>query len=172
MFLFLLVLVFFCFVFVFDWFCFVLFCFVIFFLMLWNFYLRDPLLTLKCIRGVHLDPTFRFSRLLGKDVFFFLISFIAQFFNRFFFLNFILQNINVFIFFYFEPNFIVKVLWESGVFSSNFGHVTFFEKRKFVIWPPFCNGTFFEYSFCWFMVVLGVNRYDASFVPKSLQGST
>ena len=63
--------------------------------------------------------------------------------------------------FYFESNFGEKILWESSF--SHFGHVTILEKWNFVFWPPFWNGTFHEYSLCWFMVALGVYRYGAIF---------
>ena len=33
-------------------------------------------------------------------------------------------------FFYFQPNFVEKLLWENGF--SNFGHVTIFAKQKFI----------------------------------------
>ena len=64
----------------------------------------------------------------------------------------------------FESNFIEKFLWESGF--SNFDHVTIFAKRIFIFWPPSWNGTFLECSFCWFMIVLSVDRYGVSFVPE------
>ena len=73
-------------------------------------------------------------------------------------------------FFNFEPTFIEKFLWESGF--SNFGHVTIFAKQKFVFWSPFWNETYFDRSFCWYMVVLGVYTYGSSFVPKFLREST
>ena len=43
---------------------------------------------------------------------------------------------------YFDPNFIEKFLQESVfvflfLFFSNFGHMTIYEKRKFVFWLPF-----------------------------------
>ena len=57
-----------------------------------------------------------------------------------------------FMFYYFEPIFIKKFLWESGF--SNFGHMTIFTKQKFVFWPPFWNGTFFYFLFLKFFLLL------------------
>ena len=57
------------------------------------------------------------------------------FLKRIIFFKFYSKNVNVFMFFYFKPNFIKKFHWKSSF--SNFGHVTIFEKRKFVFWPPF-----------------------------------
>ena len=73
------------------------------------------------------------------------------------------RNANVFMFSYFEPNFIYKFLWKCGF--SNFGYEVFFVKRIIVFWSPFWNRTFFP----WLMVVLGVYRYCASFVPQFLR---
>ena len=77
------------------------------------------------------------------------------FLNRIIVLKSYFKTVHVFMFFNFQPNFIEKFLREN-VFS-NFGHVTFFAKQKFVFWPPFWTETFFDLSFCWYMVVvLGV----------------
>ena len=88
------------------------------------------------------------------------------FINVFFFFKFHFSNVNVFMFLHFEPNCIdiEKFVKESGF--SNFGHVNVFSKQKFVFWPPFGNGTFFYFRFCWFVVVLVAYRYGASFAPK------
>ena len=94
----------------------------------------------------------------------------SPFLNRIILFKFSFKNVHVFMFYNFEPNFIGKFLWESGF--SNFGHVTFIPKRKFVFWPPFWNKSFFDRSFCWYVVVLGVYTYGASFVPKFLWEST
>ena len=65
-------------------------------------------------------------------------------------------------------------------FFSNFGHVTVFAKRKFIYWSPFWKRNFFQcfvlfclfvWLFFWFMVVLRVYRYGASFEPKFLRES-
>jgi len=55
--------------------------------------------------------------------------------TEYFFFKFYFRNVNVLMFCYFEPNFTEKFLRESGF--SNFGHVTFFAKSKFVFWLPF-----------------------------------
>ena len=73
-------------------------------------------------------------------------------------------------FFNFEPNFIEKFLWES-VFS-NFGHVTFFAKRK-IFDRHFETKHFMIVLFADnYMVILGIYTYGASFVPKFLRKCT
>ena len=74
-------------------------------------------------------------------------------------------------FFNFEPNVIEKYLWESGF--SNFGYVTFSQNKNL------CFGCHFEtkhfwcfFFFCWYIVVLGLNTYGASFVRKFLWESS
>ena len=64
------------------------------------------------------------------------------FLNRIIFFKFYFKNVNVFMFFNFEPNFIEKFLWKSGF--SNFGHMTFFAKRKFVFVFVFVFVFFFD----------------------------
>ena len=51
-------------------------------------------------------------------------------------------------FFYFEPIFIEKFLWESDF--SNFGHMTIFAKPKFFFWPAFWKKTFLIFFFFFF----------------------
>ena len=86
------------------------------------------------------------------------------FWNGITFFKFYFSNVNLFMFFYFEPNFIEKFLWESGF--SNFGHVTFFTKRKFVFWPPFWNGAKFFHFFSGNMVVISVCIYGVKIILK------
>ena len=93
----------------------------------------------------------------------------SPFLNRiFFFFKFYFKNINVFM----SPTLseiLLQKSFEKVVFQILITWLV--AKRKFVFWPPFWNGTFFECSFCWFMVVLGAYRYSASFVPKFVRES-
>ena len=89
--------------------------------------------------------------------------------NHFFF-QICFKNVNVSMFFTFEPNFIAKFLWKSGF--SNFDHLTFFVKRKFVFWPPFWNETFLIVLFADIWLFVCVCTHCASFVPKFLQEGT
>ena len=70
---------------------------------------------------------------------------------------------------YFEPNFINKLLWES-VFS-NFGHVIFSGNENLFFGRQFETEHFLNVLFADLMVVLGVDRYGASFAPKFLPES-
>ena len=72
--------------------------------------------------------------------------------------------VNVFMISYFEPNFIVKFLWESGF--SNFGRNRNDVKWKSVIWPPFWNGTNILYFFYWNMVVISVYTYGVKIIKQ------
>ena len=78
------------------------------------------------------------------------IFFLAAILKQYFFFIFFFKNVIFFMFSYFEPKFIEKF------------------HRKMGFW----NGTIFECSFYWFIVVLGVYRYGASFVPEFLREST
>ena len=85
------------------------------------------------------------------------------------FFNFYSKNVNVLMFLTLNQ-ILIKIpfrKWFLKVWSRDYIRET---EIHFLasIW----NGTFFECSHCWFMVVLGVYRYGESFVPKFIREST
>ena len=95
----------------------------------------------------------------------------TPFLNRITFFKFCFKNVNVLMFSYFETNLIEKNCF-GKVFFFKFRSRDYFRETRMRFWPSSWNRTFFECSYCWFMVVLGVYRYGTSFVPKFLRECT